>query len=334
MTGRTHPTVPQDFPIQVAENEGMPTRPNSKGSPPPVARPRRLTGTLTLWPSKTHPATDGPWSAKKEPMRHNKEPTRHPLARLIARIAVVAGVIASIAFPVFAQDGIGPMPENAQPRSYGGGWVCDLGYRVEGAECLALDIPEHAFPTGRSYGTGWECGRGYEEKNGTSCSPIPLPANAFLRYSGYDWQCDRGYRQERDACVPLVLPEHAYLTEDNSGPGWTCDRGYSAVAGTCMLIAVPANAYLTNASYGAAWTCERGFVKIEGRCDAIVLPANAFLDQDSYGPGWRCERGYEPLGGACVAIAVPDNAHLDRDGNRWNCNRGFQLSDGECRLGR
>ena len=69
---------------------------------------------------------------------------RHPLARLIARTAAIAGVIASFAFPVLAQDGTGPMPQNAQARSYGGGWICDLGYRVEGAECLPLDIPEHA----------------------------------------------------------------------------------------------------------------------------------------------------------------------------------------------
>ena len=197
MTGST-PTVPQDFSIQVAENEGMPSRPNSKASLTPVARTRRLTGTLTLELSKTPAATGGIWSAKEQ------AEMRHPLARLIARTAAIAGVIASLAFPVLAQDGTGPMPENAQPRSYGSGWVCDLGYRVEGNECLALDIPEHAYPTGRSYGTGWECDRGYEEVGGTSCNPIPVPANAFLRSYGDDWQCERGFRQERDGCVSIV----------------------------------------------------------------------------------------------------------------------------------
>ncbi|SNS59906.1 hypothetical protein [Antarctobacter heliothermus] len=263
-----------------------------------------------------------------------KYPTGHLLARLFSKLAFAAGVVAALAFPAFAQDGTGPMPENAQPRGYGGGWVCDSGYRVERAECLALDIPEHAYPTGHSYGAGWECDRGYEEVNRTFCNPIPVPANAFLRAFGYDWQCERGFRQERDACVPIVLPEYAYLTEDRSGTGWTCDRGYAAVAGTCMPIAVPANAYLTNAAYGAAWACERGFVKIDDRCDAIVVPANAFLAQASYGPGWSCERGYEPLSGACVAIDLPENAYLDRSGNRWSCNRGFQLSNGVCILGR
>lgn len=259
---------------------------------------------------------------------------RHPLARLIARTAAIAGVMASFAFAVLAQDGTGPMPQNAQARSYGAGWACDLGYQVDGAECLALDIPEHAYPTGRSYGTGSECIRGYEEVSGTSCNPILVPANAFLRSYGEDWQCERGFRQAREGCLSIVLPEHAYLAEDSSGTGWTCGRGYAVVAGTCIPIAVPANAYLTNASYGAAWACERGFFKIDGRCDAVVLPSNACLNEASYRPGWSCERGYEPLSGACVAIDLPENAYLDRFGNRRSCNRGFRLSDGMRIVGR
>jgi hypothetical protein len=45
MTGSTHPTVPQDFSIQVAENEGMPPRPNSEGElPSKTPQPRPLDG--------------------------------------------------------------------------------------------------------------------------------------------------------------------------------------------------------------------------------------------------------------------------------------------------
>ncbi|RYG89426.1 hypothetical protein EU803_16970 [Loktanella sp. IMCC34160] len=299
MTCSTDPVAPKEASIQIADGDGTQIRSVSSRLPP------------------QHPPTQ-------------QEVTRHPLARLIA----IAGLIAAVAFPAYAQDGIGPMPTNAQPRSYGSGWVCDLGYRVEGADCLALDIPEHAYPTGRSYGTGWECDRGFEEVSGTSCDPIPVPDNAFLRSSGFDWQCERGFRQVRDACVPIVLPEFAYLTEESSGTEWACNRGYSAVGVKCTPIAVPANAYLTNATYGAAWVCERGFVKVNDRCDAIILPANAFLDQSSNGPGWSCERGYEPLSGACVAIDLPKNAFFDRSGNRWSCNQGFQLSDGACILAR
>ena len=326
--------MPQDFPIQVAENEGMPSRPNPRGSPPLAARTRRLTGTLTLGLSKTRAATAGHRSAKEEPMRHHKAPTRHPMARLIARMAVVAGVIASVAFPVLAQDGTGPMPANAEARSYGGGWDCALGYRVEGAACVALDVPENAHATGQSYGSGWACRRGYEEVGGRSCEGIFVPENAFLRSSGFDWQCDRGYRQDRETCVPLVLPDNAYLTDDTSGSGWTCARGFTASSGACVPIAVPENGYLTNADYGAEWACGRGFFEIDGRCDPVALPENAFLNHDSYGPGWRCERGFQAADDACVVIDLPANAHLDRSGNRWRCDRGYQLTDGNCVLGR
>jgi hypothetical protein len=122
-----------------------------------------------------------------------------------------------------------------------------------------------------------------------------VPENAFLRSSGYDWQCDRGYRQDRETCVPIVLPDNAYLTDDTSGSGWTCERGFTARSGDCVPIAVPENGYLTNADYGDEWACERGFFEIDGRCDPVALPANAFLDPASYGPGWRCERGFETV---------------------------------------
>lgn len=55
-----------------------------------------------------------------------KRPTKHPLRRLISKLAFVAGLIAPVAFPVLAQDGTGPMPSNAQARSYGSGWSAIL----------------------------------------------------------------------------------------------------------------------------------------------------------------------------------------------------------------
>lgn len=103
MTSSTHPTVPTDFSIQVAENEGMPTRPNSRASPPMPAPTRRLSGTLTLGSSKKRGATGALWSAKEQAAM------RQPLARLTSRLAIVAGMIASLAFPVHAQDGTRPM---------------------------------------------------------------------------------------------------------------------------------------------------------------------------------------------------------------------------------
>lgn len=334
MTDGNRSTLPQDFPIEVAENEGMPPGPDSKRSSPPIAPVGRVAGTLTLGLTTTSAATGGVRSAREAPLRHDRKATKRPLSRLIARMIAVAAAIASISFPVFAQDGTGPLPQNAHSRSYDGGWDCDLGYRVMSAECQALDIPNNAYATGRTYGSGWACHRGYTEAGGTSCEAIPVPDNAFLRASGYGWQCDRGYRQEHATCVPIFLPDNAYLTDDTLGSGWICMRGFTANAGACVPIAVPENGYLTNADYGDEWACDRGFFQVDGRCDPVALPANSFLDPASYGPGWRCERGFEPVKDACALIDLPENAHLDRVGNRWSCDRGFLLEDGECILGR
>lgn len=76
---------------------------------------------------------------------------RHPLARLIAKAAVIAGVIASFAFPVLAQDGTGPIPQDARTPSYGDG-------------CIAIDLPENAYldrPRNR-----WSCNRGFRLSDG------------------------------------------------------------------------------------------------------------------------------------------------------------------------
>jgi hypothetical protein len=264
----------------------------------------------------------------------NEKRTSPPASSLMARLVFAAGLAAGLAFPALAQDGKGAVPENATARGNGAAWDCDPGYRVDGAKCSGIEIPDNAYPTGLSYGRGWACRRGHEEIAGTSCAVIPVPPNAFLRSSGHDWQCARGFRRDGDSCVDIVLPQHAYLTEDWSGSAWACERGFTAEADRCVPIAVPENGYLTDADYGDAWACERGFVAIDGRCDPVAVPDNAFLDQKTYGPGWRCERGYETLDDACVRIDLPENAHLDERGNRWSCNRGFRPEDGACVLAR
>ena len=166
------------------------------------------------------------------------------MARWSGRVTLLAGLMAALAFPVMAQDGTGPMPLNAQVRSYGTGWICNLGYRVDGADCVALDIPEHAYPTGRSYGSGWECDRGYEQVSGISCRPIPVPENAYLRASGYDWDCERGFRRTGKTCAAIDLPDNGYLTNTSLAGGWACQRGFTAEAGACRAIVVPENGYL------------------------------------------------------------------------------------------
>ena len=202
---------------------------------------------------------------------------RRVFAILLAAYAVVYLFVTA----GFAQDGTGLPPENAQNRTYGAGWDCNIGYREDDGSCAALDLPENAYATGRSYGTGWACRRGFVETAGGICAEIFVPENAFLRSSGYGWECERGYREERDTCVAIEVPDHAYLTNDNSGAGWACNRGFVEEAGACIAIAIPENGYLTNARHGAAWACERGFVETEDRCDPISVPANAFLDPKS-----------------------------------------------------
>lgn len=332
MTGSTHPIVPQDFSIQVAENEGMPSRLGSKGCLPPDVRTRRLTGTLTLGLSKIGAATDGPRSARKEPMRHRKELKRHPLAKFFARLAVVAGLIASMAFPVVAQDGTRPIPANAQPKSYGEGWECDRGYRRDGDKCLSVIVPENAYATNRTYGAGWECLHGFQEVDDAACLEVVVPEGGYLDPSGQRWRCLRGYIKVDGICLEVVVPDNAYLSADSYGAAWLCNRGYQVEGDTCVAIVVPENAFLNASSYGQPWTCERGYFERDDTCETIVVPENAYFDEASYGPGWKCNRGFAESDDGCTEIDLPDNAHLDRSGNRWACHRNFQRSRGLCLL--
>ena len=267
-------------------------------------------------------------------MTTDKTSNTSPLGRVPIVMAVLAASLAALALPAPAQDGTGSIPANAHEWRYGDGWDCDLGYRVNDGSCEHIALPENAYATGRSYGTGWACSRGFEEVDASHCMEIFVPENAFLRSSGYGWQCERGYRRDGDSCAAIVLPAHAYLTEDYTDSGWTCERGFVADRNGCIAISVPENAYLTNAHYGASWACERGFTEVEGRCDVVAVPANAFLDADSYGAGWRCERGYAPEENSCAWIELPAHAHLDLVGNSWSCDAGFDVADGGCVLGR
>lgn len=187
-----------------------------------------------------------------------------PGARLVKAMMVASLAIASLVFPAVAQDGTGTVPSNAVARDNGGGWDCRIGYRVEDAACVAIDIPDNAYANGRSYGPGWACRRGYVEVSGTSCAAIPVPENAFLRSSGFDWQCRRGYREDRDACVAIAVPENAYLTNDPSSLGWVCERGFAAANDACVPIEVPANAHLDRS--GNRWRCDRNFQHSDGEC--------------------------------------------------------------------
>lgn len=331
MTWRIQTRPLPDFAVDAAENEGMPV-PDVDNRAERGPRHGRMIGTLRLRHVKSRTVSRPHRADPAVTMTGRRTPKSRPQSRPITRMIMLAGALASLAFPALAQDGTGAVPDNAAARGQGAGWDCDIGFRADGATCREIAVPENAFATGLPYGTGWTCRRGYTEVDRTSCDPIPVPPDAFLQSSGRDWQCDRGFRRAEETCVPIVLPPHAYLSEEWSGPGWACDRGFSAEADRCVPIAVPENGYLTNANYGDAWACERGFREIDGRCEPVTVPANAFLDPKTYGPGWRCERGFEPVGNTCIAIDLPENSHLDHSGNRWSCDNGFQPSGGACTL--
>ncbi|MEP3941894.1 MAG: hypothetical protein ABJM63_11255, partial [Anderseniella sp.] len=219
--------------------------------------------------------------------------------------------------PALAQTSAQAMPENASARSYGEGWECNIGFRLNENACLEVIVPQNAYDTKRSYGSGWDCLHGSRTTDTETCIAVAVPEGGFLDPSGKRWECLRGYVKVDDSCQEIVLPAHAYLVDASYGSAWRCERGYEATGNLCNEIAVPANAYLNGTGYGQPWTCERSFVEQAGLCKAAVIPENAYFDGASYGKGWKCDRGYAASGKKCELIDIPEHAHLGRSGNRW-----------------
>ena len=129
--------------------------------------------------------------------------------------------------------------------------------------------------------------------------PARAPEHALQRSYG-GWECDRGYRAEGNGCIKIVLPEHAYLTDDNRQmPGWKCDRGYRVMASGCA---------------------------------AIKIPENGFLTEDTFGSGWKCLRGFRIEAQSCLPLVIPANAHIDNSGNDWTCTKPHRRAADGCRL--
>lgn len=261
-------------------------------------------------------------------------PRKAPLPRLLARGGALAGVIAALAFPALAQDGTGPVPENGSARSYGSGWECNLGYRVDGDDCLAIDIPSTPTRPGSPMVRAGPAAAVSNRSAGHPASRSRSPRTPFSNPPATTGNATAAIAGAGHPAKPSTCPRTRFFRGKSTGTGWTCERGFAAEAGACVAIDVPPNGYLTNASYGDAWKCDRGYIETDGRCASIVVPENAFLDPDSYGPGWSCKRGFASRNNTCTAIDTPANAHLDRSGNQWRCDRAFQLENGVCVLGR
>ena len=161
--------------------------------------------------------------------------------------------VLSLALPAFGQTADQPMPENASAKSYGDGWECNIGFRLNENTCIAVVAPQNAYDTNRSYGSGWECLHGFRKTDDVECVAVKVPEGGFLDPSGERWQCLRGYFKVDDTCQEIVLPANAYLADASYGPAWTCERGFEANEDQFTAIAVPANAYLNGSGYGHPW---------------------------------------------------------------------------------
>jgi hypothetical protein len=162
------------------------------------------------------------------------------------------------------------------------------------AQEAGVDVPANAFPTS-SYGRGWACQRGYKMEE-QACVAIHVPENAYLDSLGDRWRCDRGYSKVADGCLAIEVPPNAYLNA--AGNAWLCERGYREVAETCLVIQVPTNGFLTDSSYGTGWACDRGYRAVDDDCIAMQLPENAHLDY--LGHGWDCDAPYRRRGDRCA----------------------------------
>ena len=131
-----------------------------------------------------------------------KKHGRHTLARMISKLSFAAGVIASFAFPVLAQNATGSMPDNAClcNASHGAAWTCERGFVKIADRCDAIAVPENAFLDQASYGSGWSCELGYQPLS-SNCISIDLPQNAHLDRSGNWWSCNRGFQLSDGAFV-------------------------------------------------------------------------------------------------------------------------------------
>lgn len=224
---------------------------------------------------------------------------RGVLQIILPRLLVIIGLMAVFPEPVFSESPAASAPENAHWKRYSDGWECDPSFRADGDMCIAVAVPQNAYPTNRTYGSGWECLHGFVEAGGVSCAEVVVPEGGYLDLSGRRWNCLRGFRKIDGSCQKIVLPEHSYLTGNTHGPAWRCTHGFEAKGETCV---------------------------------AIVIPEHAFLNTSTLGRRWTCERGYAASGDHCSRLDPPPNAHIDRTGNGWACNKNFQRKMDRCIL--
>jgi hypothetical protein len=92
------------------------------------------------------------------------------------------------------------VPANAYltESAHGSGWACERGFAPAGdISCRPITVPVNGFLDGPGR---VQCERGFRI-SGANCLAISLPAHAHLDRRGWDWACDRPYRQHGDECA-------------------------------------------------------------------------------------------------------------------------------------
>ena len=103
-------------------------------------------------------------------------------------------------------------------------------------------------------------------------SPVDVPANASLDYTGHAWECQDSYRRSGNACVIIDMPANASI--DYSGHAWECQRSYYRLGNACAVVNIPANATLDYSGHG--WECEPGYRRAGNACEQLTaLPKTA-----------------------------------------------------------
>ena len=132
-----------------------------------------------------------------------------------------AGALPSIGSGTGLPNAVVPQPQSES--------ACLTGYRRQGTECVAVEIPANA--TLDFTGHGWMCQRGFQ-RQGQGCVALSVPQNASLTGAGNTWVCNSGFRRQGPGCVAIVVPEHASL--DKTGHAWACDYGYTQRGQACI----------------------------------------------------------------------------------------------------
>lgn len=155
------------------------------------------------------------------------------------------------------------VPVNATAKSYGTGWSCNKGYREKNNACEAIIIPDNAYSTNKTYGIGWECNRGYR-KIDDACVVIKIPVNGYLDFDGKKVKCNRGYLMVDKFCKVINVPANGYLTKSSYGPGWECERGYQANKNACIPVKLPENSHINFS--GNNWECDKPYQRQNNQC--------------------------------------------------------------------